>query len=78
MYTLTSYCKVDALLINLLYTCTGHISVHIHISYVLGYVLRGGAGGGIGLDRIVPVCNILYNWSSRSAGWGIGVLSTLF
>ena len=43
MYTLTSYCKVHALLINVLYT--GHISVHMHISYVLGYVLRGGAGG---------------------------------
>ena len=59
MYTLTSYCKVHALLINVLYT--GHISVHMHISYVLRYVLRGGAGGGtvcIGLERIVSVCNI--------------------
>ena len=56
MYTLTSYCKLHALLINVLYT--GHISVHIHLSYVLGYVLRGGAGGGIGLERIVSVCNI--------------------
>ena len=56
MYTLTSYCKVHALLIIVLYT--GHISVHMHISYVLGYVLRGGAGGGIGLKRIVSVCNI--------------------
>ena len=44
MYTLTSYCKVHALLMNVLYT--GHISVHMHISYVLGYVLRDGAGGG--------------------------------
>ena len=43
MYTLPSNCKVHALLINILYT--GHISVHVHISYVLGYVLRGGAGG---------------------------------
>ena len=57
MYTLTSYCKVHAILINVLYT--GHISVHMHISYVLGYVLRGGAGGGIGLERIVSVCNII-------------------
>ena len=37
MYTLTSYCNVQALF-------TGHIPVHMHISYVLGYVLRGGAG----------------------------------
>ena len=57
MYTLTSYCKVHALLINVLHT--GHISVHMDISYVLGYVLRGGAGGGIGLERIVSVCNII-------------------
>ena len=57
MYTLTSYCKVHALLINVLYT--GHISVHMYISYVLGFVLRGGAGGGIGLERILSVCNII-------------------
>ena len=50
-------CKVHALLIIVLYT--GHISVHMHISYVLGYVLRDGAGGGIGLERIVSVCNII-------------------
>ena len=33
----------------------------MHISYVLGYVLRGGAGGGITLERIVSlsVCNII-------------------
>ena len=35
MYTLISYCKVHALMINELYT--GHISVHMHISHVLGY-----------------------------------------
>ena len=57
MYSLTSYCKVHALFINVLYT--GHIFVHMHISYVLGCVLRGGAGGGIGLKRIVSVCNII-------------------
>ena len=47
MYTLTSYCKVHvhALLITRLY-----ISVHLNVSYVLGCVLRGGAGGGIGLE----------------------------
>ena len=38
---------------------TAHISVHMHISYVLGYVLRGGTGGGIGLEMIVSVCNII-------------------
>ena len=65
MYTLTSYCKVHALLINVLYT--GHISVHMHISYVLGYVLRGGAGGGIGLEDCV---GMQYNWSSRSGSMG--------
>ena len=26
---------------------------------MLGYVLRDGAGGGIGLERIVSVCNII-------------------
>ena len=57
MYTLTSYCKVHALLMNVLYT--GHISVHMHISYVLGYILRVGAGSGIGLKWIVSVCNII-------------------
>ena len=44
-------------LINVLYT--GHISVHMHISYVLGYVLRCGAGGGIGLERVLSVCNMI-------------------
>ena len=53
MYTLTSYCKVHALLINVWYT--GHISVQLHISYVLGCA----AGGGIGLKRIVSVCYIV-------------------
>ena len=43
-------------LINVLYT--GNISVHMHISYVLGYVLRCGAGDGIGLERVLSVCNI--------------------
>ena len=57
-YTCTcTHCKVHALLINVL--CTDYISVHMHISYVLGYVLRGGARGGIGLKRIVSVCNII-------------------
>ena len=48
MYTLTSYCKVQALLINVF--STDYISVHMHISYVLGYVLRGGAPLGVALD----------------------------
>ena len=68
MYTLTSYCKVHALLIiNLLYT--GHISVHMHISYVLGYVSRSGAGGGIGLEKIVSVCNITGHQEVAAGDW---------
>ena len=59
MYTLTSYCKVHALLIIVLYTGHNSVHMHIHVSYVLAYVLRGGAGGGIGLERIVSVCNII-------------------
>ena len=48
---------------------TGHISVHIYISYVLGYVLRDGAGAGIGLETIVSVCNITGHQEVVAGDW---------
>ena len=43
-------CFINNCIVNRSHFCT---------SYVFGYVLRGGAGGGIGLERIVSVCNII-------------------
>ena len=41
----------------------------MHISYVLGYILRGGAGGSIGLGRIVSVCNITGHQEVVAGDW---------
>ena len=50
----------------------------MHISYELGYVLRGGARGGIGLERIVSVCNTIAHqevnlWAPTFPEGGIGL-----
>ena len=52
-FLLKGTCFIKKCIVNRSHFCT-----HAHILCVLGYVLRGGAGGGIGLERVVSVCNI--------------------